>query len=200
MWMHGIFGSQGMIWWWILRSASSHLQKSPQEMSFIFWHRLSIACLPGLWPILLRKSIVRVIRPSMYAQDFFSTNWSTPYQLSTFQLIRFTLIEVLTHITIKPSRTYFVSMHRKRPTLSRTDATLDKRSRAIILFPPIFFFFFFFFIKKKPIKLPLGTDHLVKPCFCFTSTSGSLYCWWLYLLGWDISSAACAFFKYFWAA
>ena len=31
MWMHGIFGSQGMIWWWILRSASSHLQKRPQE-------------------------------------------------------------------------------------------------------------------------------------------------------------------------
>ena len=31
MWMHGIFGSQGMIWWWILRLASSHLQKSPQE-------------------------------------------------------------------------------------------------------------------------------------------------------------------------
>ena len=64
----------------------------------------NFACLPGLWPILLRKSIVRVIRPSMYAQDFFSTNWSTPYQLSTFQLIRFTLIEALRwHITIKPS-------------------------------------------------------------------------------------------------
>ena len=31
MWMHGIFGSHGMIWWWILRLASSHLQKSPQE-------------------------------------------------------------------------------------------------------------------------------------------------------------------------
>ena len=31
MWMHGIFGSQGMIWWWILCLASSHLQKSPQE-------------------------------------------------------------------------------------------------------------------------------------------------------------------------
>jgi len=57
-----------------------------------------------------------------------------------FQLIRFTLIKVLTHVTIKPSQTYFVSMHRKRPTLSRTDATLDKRSRAIILFPPHFFF------------------------------------------------------------
>ena len=31
MWMHGIFSSQGMIWWWILCLASSHLQKSPQE-------------------------------------------------------------------------------------------------------------------------------------------------------------------------
>ena len=60
-----------------------------------------------------------------------------------FQLIRFTMIEVLTHVTIKPSRTYFVSMHRKRPTLSRTDATLDKRSRAIILFPPHFSSSFF---------------------------------------------------------
>ena len=38
-------------------------------------------------------------------------------------------------------------MHRKRPTLSRTDATLDKRSRAIILFPPHFSFFFFFDVK-----------------------------------------------------
>ena len=46
MWMCSTFGSQGMIWWWILRSASSHLQKSPQEMSFIFWHRLSKLCLP----------------------------------------------------------------------------------------------------------------------------------------------------------
>jgi len=108
----------------------------------------NFACLPGLWPILLRKSIARVICPSMYAQDFFSTNWSTPYQLLTFQLIWFTLIEVLTHITIKPSQTYFVSMHRKCPTLSRTDATLDKRSRAIILFPP-HFYFLFFLCKRK---------------------------------------------------
>jgi hypothetical protein len=43
---YGIFGSQGMIWWWILRSASSHLQNCPQEMSFISWHRLSKFCLP----------------------------------------------------------------------------------------------------------------------------------------------------------
>ncbi len=28
--------------------------------------------------------------------------------------------------------------------------------------------FFLFFYQKKPIKLPLGTDHLVKPCICFT--------------------------------
>jgi len=109
----------------------------------------NFACLPGLWPILLRKSIARVIRPSMYAQDFFSTNWSTPYQLSTFQLIWFTLIKVLKHITIKPSRTYSVSMHRKHPTLSRTDATLDKRSRANHpTFPPPFFFLIFLCKRK----------------------------------------------------
>ncbi len=46
MWMHYAFGSQGMIWWWMLCSASSNLQNSPQEMSFIFWHRLSTCCLP----------------------------------------------------------------------------------------------------------------------------------------------------------
>jgi hypothetical protein len=199
--VHGIFGSQGMIWWWNLCSASSHLQKSPQEMSFIFWHQLSsFACLPGLWPILLRKSIARVICPSMYAQDFFSTNWSTPYQLSTFQLIRFTLIEALTwHITIRPSQTPFVSTHHKCLSIRRTFATLDKRSRAPVLFYP-HCFSFLFFIKKKTIKLPSGTNHLVKPYVCFTSTSGSLYCWWLYFLGWDILSAACAFVKYLWAA
>ena len=120
-------------------------------MSFIFWHRLSKICLPPRsWPILLCKSIARVIHPSMYAQDFFSTNWSTPYQLSTFQLIRFTLIEALRwHITIKPSQTYFVSKHRKRPTLCRTNATLDKRSRANHpAFPP-HFSFFFFLCKRK---------------------------------------------------
>ncbi len=46
MWMWYTFGSQGMIWWWIPCSASNHLQNSPQEMSFIFWHRLSMCCLP----------------------------------------------------------------------------------------------------------------------------------------------------------
>ena len=46
MWTCSTFGSQGMIWWWILRPTSSHLQKSPQEMSFISWHRLSTFCLP----------------------------------------------------------------------------------------------------------------------------------------------------------
>ena len=145
-------------------------------MSFIFWHRLSKFCLPlRLWPILLCKPIARVIHPSMYAQDFFSTNWSTPYQPSTFQLIRFTLIEVLTHITIKPSRTYFVSMHRKRPTLSRTDATLDKRSRAIILFPPHFFFFLFYV--KENFQASFG-NRLVscEPLGLFTSMLGLLWC------------------------
>jgi hypothetical protein len=146
----------------------------------------NFACLPGLWPILLHKSLARVIHPSMYAQDFFSTNWSTPYQLSTFQLIRFMLIEALTwHIIIKPSQMFFVLTHHKRPTLSRTDATLDKRSRAIILFFPLFYIFF---MLKKTFKLPSGTDYyLVNPWVCFTSMSGLLWClvtWvpWLSLL------------------
>ena len=111
----------------------------------------NFACLPGLWLILLHKSIARVIHPSMYAQDFFSTNWFTPYQLSTFQLTRFTLIETLRwHITIKPSQTYFVSKHRKRPTLCRTNATLDKRSQANHpAFPHHFYFYFIFYVKEN---------------------------------------------------
>jgi hypothetical protein len=81
----------------------------------------NFACLPGLWPILLRKSIARVIHPSMYAQDFFSTYWSTPHPPLTFQHIRFTLIEALMwHITIKPPQMPFVSKHHKHLTLRRT--------------------------------------------------------------------------------
>jgi len=112
----------------------------------------------------------------MYAQDFFSTNWSTPYQLLTFQLIRFTLIEVLTHITIKPSWQYFVSMHRKRPTLSRTDATLDKRSRANHpVFPPIFLFYFFYV--KENFQASFGNRLLsCEHLHCFTSMLGLLWC------------------------
>jgi len=48
MWMHGIFGSQGMIWWWIHRLASSHLQKSPQETrSVIYLLAPAIQILPA---------------------------------------------------------------------------------------------------------------------------------------------------------
>ncbi len=46
MWMRYTLGSQGMVRWWILYSASRHLQNSPQEMSFIFGHRLSTCCPP----------------------------------------------------------------------------------------------------------------------------------------------------------
>ncbi len=128
-------------------------------MSFIFWHRLSKFCLPpSLWPILLCKSIARVIYPSVHAQDFFSTNWSTPYQLSTFQLIRFTLIEALKwHITIKPSQTYFVSKHRKLPTLCRTSAfPWQKVSGKSSCFPPPPFFFFIFFYQKEYNQASFG--------------------------------------------
>ncbi len=38
-------------------SASSHLQNSPQEMSFIFWHRLSTCCLP---PSLMTNNLAQL--------------------------------------------------------------------------------------------------------------------------------------------
>ena len=74
----------------------------------------------------------------------------TPYPPSTFQLIRFTLIEALTrHITIRPSQTPSVSTHHKRLLIHRTIATLDKRSRANhpVFNPP--FFLFLFSIKEN---------------------------------------------------
>ena len=52
----------------------------------------NFACLPGLWPILLRKSIARVICPSMYAQDFFL------YQLIYPLLLSYSLCN-LTHLS-----------------------------------------------------------------------------------------------------
>ena len=105
----------------------------------------------------------------------------TPYLPSTFLHIRFTLIEELMWcITIRPSQTFFVSMHHKRLSRNKTLATLDKRSRALVLFKtPIIVLFF---IKKNTIKLPSGTNHLVKPRNCFTSMLGFLWCWWLHSL------------------
>jgi len=118
-------------------------------MSFIFWHRLSKFCLPPrLWPILLCKSIAMVIHPSIYAQNFFSTNWSTPYQLSMFQLIRFTLIEVLTHVIIKPSRILFRCIGNVQHSAGQT-LPLTKGLGQSSCFPPIFLFPFFFDVKEN---------------------------------------------------
>ncbi len=59
MCMRYTLGSQGMIRWWILHWASKHLQNSPQQISFIFWHRLSTCCLP---PSLMTNNLAQLYR------------------------------------------------------------------------------------------------------------------------------------------
>ena len=89
----------------------------------------------------------------------------TPYPHLTFQFIRFTLIKALTwHITIKPSQTSFVLKHHKCSPLQRTYATLDKRSRAIVLCPPLFSFLF---SSKKNIQASFGNRQSCEPLNLF---------------------------------
>jgi hypothetical protein len=52
----------------------------------------NFACLPGIWPIILRKSIARVIHPSMYVQNIFL------YQLIFPLLLSYSLCN-LTHLS-----------------------------------------------------------------------------------------------------
>jgi len=94
----------------------------------------------------------------------------TPYPPSTFQLIRFTLIEELMwHITIRPSQTPSVSTHHKRLLIHRTIATLDKRSRANhpVFNPP---FFLFIFSIKENFQASFGNQLLsCEHLSCLTS-------------------------------
>ena len=188
---------------------SKHLTIMPSAIIFCpFWNSLTS-------PIMIYESMVplnlppsNVAKPETVFVKKIGTSFRsillcsiTPYQLLTFLLIRFTLIEVPTwHITINPSWMNFVSRHCKRLPFCRTHVTLDKRSRELILLNP--HFFLFLFMLKKKFHASFGNQlYLVEPSTLFHINVGII------VMPGDSSSsvesflsAACAFVKYFWAA
>jgi hypothetical protein len=121
----------------------------------------------------------------------------TPYLPSTFLHIRFTLIEELTWcITIRPSQTFFVSMHHKCLSRNKTLATLDKRSRALVLFKtPLFFYF----LSKR-----IQSSFLRGPTILWNLAIVSHQCWDFCdaddFIPWSFLVSSSAFVNYFWAA
>jgi hypothetical protein len=100
------------------------------------------ACLPGLWPILLRKSIARVIHPSMYAQDFFLYQLIYPLLLS-YSLCNLTHLYCWWKLTVCDLSNYMMwgIMRHKFQRQHLTSETKGLSRTSSCSTPPFFFLF-----------------------------------------------------------
>ena len=157
MWMHGIFGSQGMIWWWILCLASSHLQKSPQETrNVIYLLAPAIQTLPAS-QVYDRYSCASLLLGS-FAQACMHKISSLPTDLPPTSFRRSNLFDSrwsrCSHISQSSphKHTLFRCIGNVQHSAGLT-LPLTKDLGQSSCSPPQKIFVFFF-IKKKPIKLP----------------------------------------------
>jgi hypothetical protein len=152
MWMHGIFGSQGMIWWWILRLASSHLQKSPQETrNVIYLLAPAIQILPASH-VYDRYSCASLLLGS-FTQACMHKTSSLPTDLPPTSFWRSNLFDSrwsrCSHISQSSphDNTLFRCIGNVQHSAGLT-LPLTKGLGQIILFPPPFFFFIFLCKRK----------------------------------------------------
>ena len=152
MWMHGIFGSQGMIWWWILRLASSHLQKSPQETrKVIYLLAPAIQILPAS-QVSDRYSCASLLLGS-FTQACMHKTSSLPTDLPPTSFWRSNLFDSrwsrCSHIS--QSSPHDNTLFRCTGNVQHSAGLmlpLTKGLGQIILFPPPFFFFLFLCKRK----------------------------------------------------
>jgi hypothetical protein len=190
MWIHGIFGSQGMIWWWILRVIyllAPAIQILPASQVYD-WYSSASLLLGSFAQACIHKisSLPTDLPPTSFQRsNLLDSHWSRRSgDISQSSPHKRTLFRSIANV-----------QHSAGQTLP-----LTKGLGQIILLSPPPFFFRFFLCKRKLFKLPLGTDYyLVNTWVCFTSMSGLLWCLVTWVLGWVFSSAACAFVKYLWA-
>ena len=179
MWMHGIFGSQGMIWWWILRLASSHLQKSPQETrNVIYLLAPAIQILPAS-QVYDRYSCASLLLGS-FAQACMHKTSSLPTDLPTTILRHSNLFDSrwsrCLHISQSSphERTLFRCIGNVQHSAGQT-LPLTKGLGLSSCFPPIFLFFLFYV--KENFQASFGNRLLsCEPLGLFTSMSGLLWC------------------------
>jgi hypothetical protein len=122
----------------------------------------------------------------------------TPYLPSTFLHIRFTLIEELMwRITIKPSQTFFVSMHHKRQSCNRTLARYpwQKVSGSRLVKTPIFSIFY----QKEYHQASFGDQPSCETSQLFHINVG-IFCDADDFIPWFFLISSSAFVNYFWAA
>ena len=177
--MHGIFGSQGMIWWWILCLASSHLQKSPQETrNVIYLLAPAIQILPASHvydryscaSLLLgsftqacmhkTSSLPTDLPPTSFrCSNLFDSCWSRCSHMSQSSPHEHTLFRCIGNV-----------QHSAGQTLPLTKG-LGQSS----CFPPIFLFSFF--DVKENFQASFGNRLLsCEHLHCFTSMLGLLWC------------------------